>query len=115
MKLAIAVVSCLVLLLSGAVGAQAQTPANVTVNIIHDLSSGLLRVNGVPILHFGGKPPADSGPLTDAVGIGQWLVEGENVIAVDVKGATGSSTRIVIVRGMDEPNLFDISTRFIDA
>ena len=39
MKLAFALVSCLVLLLSGAAGAQAQTPANVTVNIIHDQSS----------------------------------------------------------------------------
>ena len=70
-------------------------------------AEGLLRVNGVPIHRFGGKPPADSGPLTDAVGIGQWLVEGENVIAVEVKGTSGSSTRIVIVRGMDEPNLFE--------
>ena len=37
MKLAFALVSCLVLLLSGAAGRRsAQTPANVTVNIIHD-------------------------------------------------------------------------------
>ena len=107
MKLAFAVVSCLVLLLSSAAAALAQSPANITVNIIHDQSSGLLRVNGVPIHRFGGKPPADSGPLTDAVGIGQWLVEGENVIAVEVKGVSGSSTRVVIVRGMDEPNLFE--------
>jgi hypothetical protein len=67
MKLAFALVSCLVLLLSGAAGALAQSPANITVNIIHDSGAGLLRVNGVPIHRFGGKPPADSGPLTDAV------------------------------------------------
>jgi hypothetical protein len=105
MKLAFALLSCL--LFSSATNSLAQSPANITVNIIHDQSSGLLRVNGVPIHRFGGKRPADSGPLTDAVGVAQWLVEGENVIAVEVTAAAGSSTQIVVVRGMDEPKLFD--------
>src|SRR4029079_369227 len=51
--------------------------------------------------------PGDAVCVSRAVGIGQWLVEGENVIAVEIKGPAGSSTRIVIVRGMDEPNLFE--------
>ena len=86
MKFAIALVSCLLLMTGAAFAAQ---PAMITANVIHDQTQGVLRVNGVPVQRFSSTPAADSGPLTDAVGIGQWLVEGDNVIEVEATGPAG--------------------------
>jgi len=104
MKFAIALVSCLLLMAGAASAAQ---PAMVTANVIHDQTQGVLRVNGVPVQRFSGTPSADSGPLTDAVGIGQWLVEGDNVIEVEATGPAGKETQLVIVGGPDQPNLYE--------
>src|SRR5262250_3027768 len=104
MKFAIALVSCLLLMAGAASAAQ---PAMVTANVIHDQAQGVLRVNGVPVHRFSGTPSADSGPLTDAIGIGQWLVEGENVIEVEAEGAAGKETQLVIVAEPDAPDLYD--------
>jgi hypothetical protein len=107
MKFALAVISCLILLLSGTAGALAVEPANITANVIHDQSRGVLRVNGVPVHRFSGTPPADSGPLTDAVGIGQWLVGGGNVVELEADGSAGKETQLVIVAAPDSPNLYE--------
>src|SRR5215471_14451592 len=104
MKFAIALVSCLLLMTGAALAAQ---PAMITANVIHDQAQGVLRVNGVPVHRFSGTPSADSGPLTDAVGIGQWLVEGDNVIEVEATGPAGKETQLVIVGGPDQPNLYE--------
>ena len=104
MKFAIALVSCLLLMAGAAIAAQ---PAMITANVIHDQTQGVLRVNGVPVQRFSSTPAADSGPLTDAVGIGQWLVEGDNVIEVEATGPAGKETQLVIVASPDQPNLYE--------
>lgn len=104
MKLALALISCLLVLAGTALAA---APANITANVIHDQSQGVLRVNGVPVHRFSGTPSAESGPLTDAVGIGQWLVEGDNVVEVEAEGSAGKETQLVIVAEPNAPDLYD--------
>ena len=104
MKLAYTLIAILLLATNAALAAG---PANITANVIHDQAQGVLRVNGVPVHRFSGTPPGDSGPLTDAVGLGQWLVEGDNLIEVETEGPAGKETQLVIVAAPDAPNLYE--------
>ncbi|HYM31997.1 MAG TPA: hypothetical protein VEU47_11890 [Candidatus Cybelea sp.] len=99
---------CLALLasLTGfAAAASAGDPPNVAVNVIHSKSQGVIRINGVPVYRF--VPTRDGGSATDSIGVGQWLIDGENSIAVETRSKDGGSTRVVIVKTIDEPHLFD--------
>ncbi len=107
MKRFIALYATLAVVLALPYPALADGPANIAVNILHDGSQGDLRVNGVPVHRFGYHGSENNGPATDALSIGQWLVEGENVIEVDAQSKNGKPTRVVVVRGPDEPNLFE--------
>lgn len=96
-------------LLAGLVGfagaAAAGEPANIAVNVIHAKSQGVIRVNGVSIHRF--TPTPDGASATDVIGIGEWVIEGENSIAVETQSKDGGVTRVVIVRTMGEPSLFE--------
>jgi hypothetical protein len=97
---------CLALLASLLAGAaSAGDLPHIAVNVIHGRSQGDVRVNGVPVHRF--IPTRDGEPATDIISIGQWVVDGENSITVESVTKDGGSTRVVIVRTMDEPNLFD--------
>jgi hypothetical protein len=85
--------------------ASAGDPPSIAVNVIHGKSQGVIRVNGVPVHRF--MPTQDGEPATDIVGIGQWVVEGANSIKVESLTEDGGQTRVVIVRSMGEPDLFD--------
>jgi hypothetical protein len=105
MKPSLACLAVLASLTSLAGAASAGDPPNIAVNVIHSRSQGVIRVNGVPIYRF--VPTHDGGSATDSIGIGQWLVDGENSIAVETQSKDGGSTRVVIVKTIGEPDLFD--------
>ncbi len=97
-------------LLAGLMGfacaAAAAEPSSVTVNIVHENATGVLRINGVPVHRFGTGATA-SGKVTDTIGAGLWLVEGENVIDVESRAKSGGSTQVIIVRTIGDPTLFE--------
>lgn len=80
-------------------------PPNVAVNVIHGAAVGIIRVNGVPIHRF--TPTPDGGSSTDVIGIGQWVVEGDNTVTVETQSKDGGTTRVAVVRTIGEPDLFD--------
>lgn len=49
----------------------------------------------------------DGGTATDAIGIGQWAVEGDNTITIETMTKDGGATRVAVVRKVGEPDLFD--------
>jgi hypothetical protein len=88
------------------VAVQAQ---GVTLNIIHDKSQGVVRINRVPVHFFASKPPFDA-PATNAFNIGFWADNGDNTLEVEaepVAGQDGARTSVVLTEEPDDPPIFE--------
>ncbi|MGH6717781.1 MAG: hypothetical protein ACREER_00560 [Alphaproteobacteria bacterium] len=88
--------------------ATAQEPESITVNVVRENAEAVIVVNGVPI-HHATWDAADAGtPVTDAVNIGLWLVDGTNAIAVEATAkGEGGYVEVKVLKSFDEPYLLE--------
>ena len=102
-------VTCLLVLISVGLSPMGASAQGVTLNVIHDKSRGVVRINGVPVHHFASKPPFDT-PATNAFNIGFWADNGDNIVIVEaepVPGQQGSRTKVVLTEEPGDPPLYE--------
>jgi hypothetical protein len=79
-------------------------PPDITVNVVREYAAGTIFVNGVPVHSYAYEPTNAGTPVTDAVSVGLWLVDGENAIAVDSKATQdGGYAEVTIMESFDVP------------
>ena len=110
--------NCLLLASATALPASAQTPSDqppqdvnkVMVNVVYTHSSGVVRLNGIPINTFGGGEykGGESGTLFVGNGLTNYGIDGVNTLTVEATPDTGepdASTELVVLgAGPDSAN-----------
>src|SRR5208282_5231727 len=86
----------------------AQDVTKLVVNLKYSRTSGVVRLNGIPIKRFGHDTPGGRGPATLVIGLGlaDYGIDGVNALTVEAKpagAAKGASTELLLFVTGDNP------------